>query len=512
MVSTATVDTEAMSSTRSSSSPVSAEEEPRKKGSFRQTAACHSHPLLRTSLTLLGARGGKRSVAHLSKAQLARKRANDREAQRNIRQRNKEHIENLERKVRELEDARSSESLERLLQRNRELEAEIEILKAQIAAQQIPSPMTASSEASGKLLGPQKLDWTSETPAWSKAVASGSRLAVNTELVGSSTTYPPPLESQIFTPTSDSMGYDESSQQMYTSSATPFWDNPHAFGPGASQLVTRPRPAWSGSPFPLLSGPCHPSLSGQKPSSAHPAQQENYDATNCLQFQPSVYAWQMSTKLKAPTTYVDQLMLSVIQSQRHLAVTADLTGEDLIGPRFPSVLLLFDQAGPLHSTITSPPALTELMAQYSAILSNRGFARIPEKLASFMFMYRFVQWQISPTYSTYKNLHEWQAPRPSQLMIPHPVWMDLPPWGAFRDRLIENQDKYDNVEFQNDYARNLQVNFPGDPMKALAFGNGSIMVGRALEEHLWNIEVVSMGKEFADKYPEFRDVCRFDEA
>jgi len=66
------------SSTSGSTSPVGMDsiEEPRKKG----------------------ARGGKRSVAHLSKAQLARKRANDREAQRNIRQRTKEHIETWRRR------------------------------------------------------------------------------------------------------------------------------------------------------------------------------------------------------------------------------------------------------------------------------------------------------------------------------------------------------------------------------------------------------------------------------
>lgn len=144
--------------------------------------------------------------------------------------------------------------------------------------------------------------------------------------------------------------------------------------------------------------------------------------------------------------------------------------------------LLFNQPGPVPNKHHS--AITDIMAKYSAVLSNRGFALIPEKLASFMCMYRFVQWQISPTYSTYKRLHEWQAPRPSQLMIPHPAWMDLPPWGKFRDKVIENQDKYDNVEFQTDYVRNLSVNFGGDPMKALVFENGGILVGKVLEDHV----------------------------
>jgi hypothetical protein len=201
-------------------------------------------------------------------------------------------------------------------------------------------------------------------------------------------------------------------------------------------------------------------------------------------------------------------MFSVINSQRHLAMTANMTGEDLIGPSFPPVHLLFNQPGPADK---KPSNLTEVMERYSAVLSNRGFQLIPEKLASFMCMYRFVQWQINPNYDTYQALHEWQAPRPSQLMIPHPTWMDLPPWGKFRDKIIENQDKYDTPEFQNDYVSNLSVNFPHDPMKALIFENGQIMVSKVMDRHLSDISNMSMKRPFADKYHEFRDVCRFDE-
>jgi hypothetical protein len=303
------------------------------------------------------------------------------------------------------------------------------------------------------------------------------------------------------------MGYDdEASQQMYTPNAIPIWDDPMVFGPQNSQSLTKVVPAWA---------PFHPAFS--QPSRFADLQPSGFQEvinnqpaynTTCWQSQPSIYAWQISTKLKAPITHVDQLMFSVIQSQRHLAITADLTGEDLVGPSFPSVHLLFNQPGPPDK---KPSNLTEVMARYSAVLSRRGFALIPEKLASFMCMYRFVQWQISPNYRTYQALHEWQAPRPSQLLIPHPAWMDLPPWGKFRDKVIENQDKYDNVEFQNDYASNLSVNFPHDPMEALIFKDGQIMVSKMLERHLSDISNMSMKKPFADKYPEFRDVCRFDE-
>ena len=73
---------------------------------------------------------GTRSVSTLTPSQLARKRANDREAQRAIRARTKEHIERLEK---ELEDLRSQHSrdqtVQELMRRNKALEEELLRLK-----------------------------------------------------------------------------------------------------------------------------------------------------------------------------------------------------------------------------------------------------------------------------------------------------------------------------------------------------------------------------------------------
>ncbi|KAK8245983.1 hypothetical protein IWZ00DRAFT_575322 [Phyllosticta capitalensis] len=78
-------------------------------------------------------RAGTRSVSTLTAAQLERKRANDREAQRAIRQRTKDHIENLERRVAEL-SARESASgkIDEIIQRNQDLEQENAILRQRL--------------------------------------------------------------------------------------------------------------------------------------------------------------------------------------------------------------------------------------------------------------------------------------------------------------------------------------------------------------------------------------------
>ncbi|KAF2236073.1 hypothetical protein EV356DRAFT_531320 [Viridothelium virens] len=75
-------------------------------------------------------RAGTRSVTTLTAAQLERKRANDREAQRAIRQRTKDHIENLERRIEELT---SNQGItEKLIQRNKELENENALLRSRL--------------------------------------------------------------------------------------------------------------------------------------------------------------------------------------------------------------------------------------------------------------------------------------------------------------------------------------------------------------------------------------------
>lgn len=78
-------------------------------------------------------RAGTRSVSTLTAAQLDRKRANDREAQRAIRQRTKDHIDQLERRIAELSATNdTSAKLMHALQRNEELEQENALLRSRL--------------------------------------------------------------------------------------------------------------------------------------------------------------------------------------------------------------------------------------------------------------------------------------------------------------------------------------------------------------------------------------------
>ena len=68
-------------------------------------------------------------MANLTPAQLARKRVNDRAAQRAIRQRTKERIERLEREVADLKKLHDPEAMQALEERNKHLEGQVENLQ-----------------------------------------------------------------------------------------------------------------------------------------------------------------------------------------------------------------------------------------------------------------------------------------------------------------------------------------------------------------------------------------------
>ncbi|KAL4975670.1 hypothetical protein BDW66DRAFT_65852 [Aspergillus desertorum] len=76
-------------------------------------------------------RAGTRRVTSLTAEQLERKRANDREAQRTIRQRTREHIERLELQVAELKA--KGDKFDEVVRRNALLEAEIRALRHQLS-------------------------------------------------------------------------------------------------------------------------------------------------------------------------------------------------------------------------------------------------------------------------------------------------------------------------------------------------------------------------------------------
>lgn len=93
-----------------------------------------------------------RGVAHLTPDQLAKKRANDREAQRAIRERTKGQIETLERKIQELTSQQPYQDLQHVIRQKELVEAENEDIKQRLrSVLNIIQPLVHGNVLSGTL-------------------------------------------------------------------------------------------------------------------------------------------------------------------------------------------------------------------------------------------------------------------------------------------------------------------------------------------------------------------------
>ena len=104
-----------------------------------------------------------RGVANLTADQLAKKRANDRQAQRAIRERTKGHIEALEQQVRDLSSQKPYLDLQAALRENEMIRSENAKLRQGLkAAMDIFQPLIAKPELSGEFSIPIKFKFRAD--------------------------------------------------------------------------------------------------------------------------------------------------------------------------------------------------------------------------------------------------------------------------------------------------------------------------------------------------------------
>lgn len=94
-----------------------------------------------------------RGVANLTPEQLAKKRANDRQAQRAIRERTKTHIDSLEQRVRDLSSQKPFLDLQAALKQNEAIQAENREIKQGLKSiMDIIQPLVGRQDTSSKTI------------------------------------------------------------------------------------------------------------------------------------------------------------------------------------------------------------------------------------------------------------------------------------------------------------------------------------------------------------------------
>lgn len=129
-------------------------------------------------------------------------------------------------------------------------------------------------------------------------------------------------------------------------------------------------------------------------------------------------------------------------------------------------------------------------------------------------MFLVMRWQIAPTQENSDRLPEWMTPRPSQLFIPHPPWIDYLPWPRMRDKLVQSYPSTPFDEFFVPYTTTVSVNWPwGDVKSVLANVPGSEEYGinPRFEAHLRDLGNWTLGHRFATAHPGLKDTCKIGE-
>ncbi|KAK1715064.1 uncharacterized protein BDZ83DRAFT_655862 [Colletotrichum acutatum] len=490
-------------------------------------------------------RKGTRSVSTLTPSQLARKRANDREAQRAIRARTKEHIERLERELEELKSERGrdqSQTVQELLRKNKALEEELFKLRESMGVpngQSYPNSGTAASIASSS--------------AWLPLVRADSAPVYDDNLSSISGAVPSPRSSPF-----PSNG-DYNVMQELGPSYVPMPDASESWGPGIPVSVpsTVSSPSSSANtdeygagyiptsvPAPMMDARSIPGkmseyddvdsvagshLSSSSVVSSSPAVVEFVSNSGVLPTtvsslirQPGTTLWEIPTLIVPPTCRIDQLIVGFIQDCRRLSQLKSL--DNLLRPARVNVknFLEYHPTSPTtepprcqladldraaSTTVTGPGAKHPMAELITALVNKAGVTNVIERLAVFAVIQRAIAWLVHPTREAYQAIVPELTPKPCQTRIPHPQWVDLILWAPLRTAIIERQELYANEEFQGVYSASLRlINWPCRPIDALVVDpqSGEMWLSDTFTAHAMRLENWRLNENFVRRYPELR--------
>ncbi|KXJ96985.1 hypothetical protein Micbo1qcDRAFT_229763 [Microdochium bolleyi] len=472
---------------------------------------------------------GSRGVANLTPEQLAKKRANDREAQRAIRERTKNQIEALEKRISELTSQQPYQELQAVIRAKEAVEAEnaeiknrlatiMSIIRPMMGAQadaDYPSPLPTSMQTSPA----EKQQTHANKPSPVVSAASPAQ---------ADHTWPPnaspngPQATDVPSPNYNQ--YQMVSQQRKQSmNHLELGSGEHLkldFLLGPNQHINRMQTGANGaqdtSAYHHLAMKHDWSAQGNhglhtqsNMSESSPRSQASYAYSPAEPSGQSPGApWDGSSGLtikNSPATCpLDNLLLDFMHERRQRAAEGVPTHE-VIGPRYPSVSSLLNPANSVYSHPLSK-VFTDILATFP------GICTLPEKVAVLYVMFVQMRWSISPTQENYDTLPQFIRPTKAQLSVPHPVWLDHLPFPGMRDKLIEDpltDDVFDN--FFIPFTSTISVNWPYEETDVfLQTPDGSeIMINPVFERHMRRGENWTLGEAFDKTFPRLRGTYNF---
>ena len=355
----------------------------------------------------------------------------------------------------------------------------------------IPSPQTGNSSHNGQFTPIPTVPYTEVSSAQTHSVVSSIPTPPFQPLwptsVAPTPCVPPPTSTFIPDRSFERLGgalKHESSRHIPTDRAGLGFltgDRPGVQSARHLPDLGRPGPALPADSHITLVAP-HSQVSNQtyRPDDGHNAQLPAY-----------------STPIKntASTCPLDGLLLDFLSERRQRAADG-MPEHELVGPAYPNVSALIH---PERSQLSHP-----LSRVFTDILSKfPDLSALPEQVATLYIMFIIMRWQIAPTQENYARLPDWVKPTASQLLTPHPAWIDHLPWPQMRDKMIQNFQLYQFENWFIPFTTTLSLNWPYSSMETLWMSEGSdqMSIHPKFERHLRDLDNWSLGPAFAMAFP-----------
>jgi hypothetical protein len=400
-------------------------------------------------------------VANLTPEQLQKKRANDREAQRAIRQRTKDTIDTLANRIKELENQQPFQELQKVVQERDRALQECEELKKKLA--------TVASVIGGNNSGQHQSQQGQQQP----------------NLHGMFDPFDLLIDPSLLTQSDAELAAVTAQQSplppLNTASGPQPYPQPTSAGAPYEQQhihpdLRSPRSATTSSPgsqAASVSSAYHsdgPALPRWSPSIEHQPSQ-NYAPINGLSYEqrmpppapmqsqsngerlglayvlePKQHASKTSPTIPPPPQYtsspvhrpeplylrlpnnsppscpLDSLLLDFLAGRRQ-KIASGIPVRDVAGPEYPYFYALVEPSA-AYSKYCHPVSalLIDILSKFPA------YDALPEKVAVLYIMFLILRWEICPCEKCFEQIPQWARPTKEQLEISHPAWYDHVPW------------------------------------------------------------------------------------
>lgn len=204
----------------------------------------------------------------------------------------------------------------------------------------------------------------------------------------------------------------------------------------------------------------------------------------------------------APTCTLDIILLDFLHNRQREAAQG-IPRQKLAGPPYPSVSSLLNPEKSVYSHPLSK-VFTDILRTFPDISS------LPEQVAVLYTMFLLMRWQVYPTQENYDRLPDWLTPRPTQILQPHPAWIDYVPWPGMRDRLATAHADYPFDSWTLPFTHGMSVNWPYEATDCLLSAGDSdeLLINPVFERHMRNLSNWSLGPCFAEAFPNMVDTTQ----